>query len=204
MPGLLLQAPLDYGERRAEREDAVIQGARAMFLMLRHTELRISDVALLARSRVRDGQVLLHTLKTAVRSCCRYRRTCSPRSNRSPTLAGRTAQQLTRVTSSGAAQARSARRLKWPSGRSPQCSARRAYPAPTRTGSGTRWRRQSSRPAERRRTLRTCSASANAWRESTTRGGQARARSGYRRSCEWSRAPQSRPAEHAETPVVIQ
>jgi len=38
--------------------------ARAMILTLRHTALRISDVAALARDRVRNGQILLRTLKT--------------------------------------------------------------------------------------------------------------------------------------------
>lgn len=38
--------------------------ARAMVLLLRHTALRISDVALLERSRVDDGVILLHTHKT--------------------------------------------------------------------------------------------------------------------------------------------
>jgi len=38
--------------------------ARAMVLLLRFTALRISDVATLARDRVRDGCVLLHTQKT--------------------------------------------------------------------------------------------------------------------------------------------
>jgi integrase/recombinase XerC len=38
--------------------------ARAMVLLLRYTALRISDVATLARDRVRDGRVLLYTQKT--------------------------------------------------------------------------------------------------------------------------------------------
>ncbi|MEK7752470.1 MAG: tyrosine-type recombinase/integrase [Acidobacteriota bacterium] len=38
--------------------------ARAMILLLRHTGLRISDVATLRRDCVRDGQILLHTQKT--------------------------------------------------------------------------------------------------------------------------------------------
>lgn len=38
--------------------------ARAMILLLRHTGLRISDVATLARERIQDGQIFLHTLKT--------------------------------------------------------------------------------------------------------------------------------------------
>ena len=38
--------------------------ARAMVLLLRYTALRISDVAMLAKDRVRNGQVLLHTQKT--------------------------------------------------------------------------------------------------------------------------------------------
>lgn len=37
--------------------------ARAMTLLLRYTALRISDVALLARERVRDGMIHLRTLK---------------------------------------------------------------------------------------------------------------------------------------------
>jgi site-specific recombinase XerD len=37
--------------------------ARAMVLLLRYTALRISDVALLERSRVRNGEVLLRTTK---------------------------------------------------------------------------------------------------------------------------------------------
>jgi site-specific recombinase XerD len=40
------------------------QRARAMVLLLRHTGLRVSDVAMLGRDRVRDGQILLHTQKT--------------------------------------------------------------------------------------------------------------------------------------------
>ena len=35
-----------------------------MILLLRHTGLRISDVATLARDRVPDGEIFLHTLKT--------------------------------------------------------------------------------------------------------------------------------------------
>lgn len=38
--------------------------ARAMVLLLRYTALRISDVATLQRDRIRNGQILLHTLKT--------------------------------------------------------------------------------------------------------------------------------------------
>lgn len=38
--------------------------ARAMILILRHTALRISDVALLERSRVKDGRILIRTMKT--------------------------------------------------------------------------------------------------------------------------------------------
>ena len=38
--------------------------ARAMVLLMRHTGLRISDVMMLARNRVRDGQVQLFTQKT--------------------------------------------------------------------------------------------------------------------------------------------
>lgn len=38
--------------------------ARAMVLLLHHTALRVSDVATLARERVRDGQILVRTLKT--------------------------------------------------------------------------------------------------------------------------------------------
>lgn len=37
--------------------------ARAMVLLLRYTGLRISDVATLARDRVRDGRIYLHTMK---------------------------------------------------------------------------------------------------------------------------------------------
>ncbi len=40
------------------------QRARAMLLLLRHTGLRISDVALLERGRVEDGRIWLRTLKT--------------------------------------------------------------------------------------------------------------------------------------------
>ena len=38
--------------------------ARAMVLLLRYTALRISDVAMLGKDRVRNGQILLHTQKT--------------------------------------------------------------------------------------------------------------------------------------------
>jgi len=38
--------------------------ARAMVLLLRHTGLRVGDVATLARDRVRDRRIYLHTLKT--------------------------------------------------------------------------------------------------------------------------------------------
>lgn len=38
--------------------------ARAMVLLLRYTALRVSDVALLARDRVRDGEIYLRTLKS--------------------------------------------------------------------------------------------------------------------------------------------
>jgi site-specific recombinase XerD len=38
--------------------------ARAMVLLLHHTALRVSDVATLAHERVRDGQILVRTLKT--------------------------------------------------------------------------------------------------------------------------------------------
>ncbi len=37
--------------------------ARAMVLLLRYTGLRVSDVATLARDRVRDGRIYLHTMK---------------------------------------------------------------------------------------------------------------------------------------------
>jgi site-specific recombinase XerD len=38
--------------------------ARAMLLVLRYTGLRISDVATLARDRIKNGQIFLHTKKT--------------------------------------------------------------------------------------------------------------------------------------------
>jgi site-specific recombinase XerD len=38
--------------------------ARAMVLLLRYTALRIADVALLSRDRVRDGQINVRTMKT--------------------------------------------------------------------------------------------------------------------------------------------
>ena len=38
--------------------------ARAMVLLLRYTGLRVSDVATLERSRIRDGRIYLHTMKT--------------------------------------------------------------------------------------------------------------------------------------------
>src|SRR5580658_8666761 len=38
--------------------------ARAAVLLLRHAALRISDVALLERSRIQKGELLLHTKKT--------------------------------------------------------------------------------------------------------------------------------------------
>lgn len=38
--------------------------ARAMVLLLRYTALRVSDVATLARDAIRDGQILVRTLKT--------------------------------------------------------------------------------------------------------------------------------------------
>ena len=38
--------------------------ARAMVLVLRYTGLRVSDLATLAKSRVRDGMILLRTQKT--------------------------------------------------------------------------------------------------------------------------------------------
>lgn len=41
--------------------------ARAMVLLLRYTGLRISDMATLARERIRDGEIFLHTLKTGGR-----------------------------------------------------------------------------------------------------------------------------------------
>lgn len=40
--------------------------ARAMVLLLRYTGLRISDVATLARDRVRAGEIYLHTMKNGV------------------------------------------------------------------------------------------------------------------------------------------
>jgi len=38
--------------------------ARAMILLLDNTALRISDIAMLARDRIRDGQIVVRTLKT--------------------------------------------------------------------------------------------------------------------------------------------
>jgi site-specific recombinase XerD len=55
----LLFASGTFGKSRYER-----LRARAMVLLLRHTGLRISDVATLARDRIRDEEMLLHTLKT--------------------------------------------------------------------------------------------------------------------------------------------
>ncbi len=46
------------------RADYERRRARAMVLLLYHTALRISDVATLARDRVRDGQIFVRTLKT--------------------------------------------------------------------------------------------------------------------------------------------
>ena len=46
------------------RADYERRRARAMVLLLHHTALRISDVATLARDRVRDGQIFVRTLKT--------------------------------------------------------------------------------------------------------------------------------------------
>lgn len=55
----MLEAATKIGTSEYER-----LRARAMVLLLRHTALRISDVALLERSRVDDGVILLHTHKT--------------------------------------------------------------------------------------------------------------------------------------------
>ena len=46
------------------RGDYERKRAQAMVLLLRHTALRISDVALLERARVQKGEILLHTHKT--------------------------------------------------------------------------------------------------------------------------------------------
>jgi integrase len=46
------------------RADYERRRARAMVLLLYHTALRISDVATLARDRLRDGQIFVRTLKT--------------------------------------------------------------------------------------------------------------------------------------------
>ncbi len=56
---LIIGACLEIGRTSYER-----LRARAMILLLRYTGLRISDVATLARDRIRDGQILLHTQKT--------------------------------------------------------------------------------------------------------------------------------------------
>jgi site-specific recombinase XerD len=55
----ILEAAAQIGKTDYER-----LRARAMVLLLRHTALRISDVALLERARVDGGVILLHTHKT--------------------------------------------------------------------------------------------------------------------------------------------
>lgn len=55
----ILAACDDIGQGKYER-----LRARAMVLLLHHTALRVSDVATLARERVRGGQILVRTLKT--------------------------------------------------------------------------------------------------------------------------------------------
>ena len=54
----ILSACDRLGRGRYERSRA-----RAMVLLLRYTGLRISDVATLARDRVRNGRIYLHTMK---------------------------------------------------------------------------------------------------------------------------------------------
>ena len=57
--GAMLAACDEFGRAAYER-----LRARAMLQLLRYTGLRISDVATLERSRVRDGHIVLHTQKT--------------------------------------------------------------------------------------------------------------------------------------------
>ena len=55
----ILAACDNFGRTQYER-----LRARAMVLLMRYAGLRISDVATLERSRIRDGHILLHTQKT--------------------------------------------------------------------------------------------------------------------------------------------
>ena len=55
----ILAASDEFGRTQYER-----LRARAMLLLLRYTGLRVSDVATLEKSRVRDGLISLHTQKT--------------------------------------------------------------------------------------------------------------------------------------------
>ena len=57
--GAMLIASDGFGRTSYER-----LRARAMLLLLRYTGLRISNIATLDRSRLRDGNILLHTEKT--------------------------------------------------------------------------------------------------------------------------------------------
>lgn len=55
----IIRAAGEIGKTSYERRRAVAQ-----VLLLRYTALRVSDVAMFSRDRVRDGQILLHTQKT--------------------------------------------------------------------------------------------------------------------------------------------
>ena len=57
--GKILGACESFGRSSYER-----RRAKAMILLLRHTALRISDVATLSRGRIQNGEMFLHTLKT--------------------------------------------------------------------------------------------------------------------------------------------
>jgi len=56
----ILKACDEFGFQQYER-----RRARAMVLLMRHTGLRIGDVVTLARERVQDGTIQLHTAKTS-------------------------------------------------------------------------------------------------------------------------------------------
>lgn len=110
--------------------------ARAAVLLLRYTALRISNVSLLERNRVRNGEIFIRTTKNGKPGNCPSIRICRLPLTFFPYPAGRRGR--TACISSGAATVRAWRPSATSLGRSTRRSRHPVWPAPARTDSAIR------------------------------------------------------------------
>ena len=148
----MVQACNDIGRGPYER-----LRARALMLLLRHTGLRITDAVTLARDRIRDGQMLLHTQKTGGTVYLPVADELQAALDALPVPRGAGSEPryfLLERRSPQRGRLRALRSALWP-----PCLRSRRCRRPTHIDSGIPWRQRSCPVAAQSRTPQTCWAS---------------------------------------------